>query len=502
MTPAFQSVSALAKQPITVGTAAGPARCSPEAIAWAETRGLSRLTLEAMPVASGTTFFPDAKQKLPALFFKYGKGWKARAFPKKHFVSGGGFTAEFWNLPRVLADVPGRVFITEGEMDALALVEAGVDPGQVLSVPTGAKQNPSANPLASYGYVTDALKAGLSAVKQIVWCGDADGPGYALRNDMVQVFGAARFLKIEWPEGAKDANDFLVSDGPEALLDLVTNGAVQWPVHGLYALSDLKEPPPLTLWSPGFPEWESKVKLAPKCLSVFTGHPGHGKTQFANEMIFNIARAYGVKAAVASFETRPRPHLVRQYRTLHSGKLEKNMTSDELASADNFIAEHYQFIVNDRPDLRWLLDVAEVAAVRGGCKIILLDPWNRLETHKPASMPETDYIGMCLREMHTFAQQMDVHLMVCAHPAKQIGEYRGRAPMLDSISGSKHWDNVVDQGFCVWRPKIYDSNQVQTECEFFHLKARFSELGYPCKLPMNFDMAKQRYVSTDYKIGY
>ena len=71
----------------------------------------------------------------------------------------------------------------------------------------------------------------------------------------------------------------LRSDGAQALRELVTEGALPWPVEGLYRLNELPEPAPLSLWNPGFPEWESKVMLAPRTLSVVTGHPGHGKTQ-------------------------------------------------------------------------------------------------------------------------------------------------------------------------------------------------------------------------------
>jgi hypothetical protein len=35
---------------------------------------------------------------------------------------------------------------------------------------------------------------------------------------------------------------------------------------------------PMTLWKPGFDEWERKVMLTPRTLSVVTGHPDHGKT--------------------------------------------------------------------------------------------------------------------------------------------------------------------------------------------------------------------------------
>jgi hypothetical protein len=32
--------------------------------------------------------------------------------------------------------------------------------------------------------------------------------------------------------------------------------------------------------------------------------------------------------------------------------------------------------------------------------------------------------------------------------------------------------------------------------------ARFDELGYPCELGLNLDLASGRFVSTDYNVGY
>jgi twinkle protein len=112
------------------------------------------------------------------------------------------------------------VFITEGELDACALVEAGIPANEVLSVPNGAVEKPADEPereARGYAYVLEALKAGLSKVKKFVWCGDMDGPGRSLRSDMAKILGVARFWFVDWPEGCKDANDYLKTDGADAV---------------------------------------------------------------------------------------------------------------------------------------------------------------------------------------------------------------------------------------------------------------------------------------------
>jgi twinkle protein len=488
---------------LIAGTVDGqPAGLSAAALLFASGRKLSIKTLDRLGVGSGTVFFPELNRKSDAVFFKYAEGWKARAVPDKAFTAMKGTKPAFWNLANVLAANSSVIYITEGELDACALVEAGIPVSQVLSVPNGAVERPAEvdKEIRGYGYVLDALKAGLHKTKKFVWCGDGDAPGLSLRADMVKILGAARFWFVEWPEGCKDANDVLKHEGAEFLLGLVTDGALQWPIDGLFKLSELPDPPAMTLWNPGFPEWEKKVFLAPRTMSVVTGHPGHGKTQLWTQIWFNIVRAYCVPIAIASFETRAKPHVRRYLRTLLIGKLEKDCDEGELARADKWIEERYLFMVHPegRPSLKWFLDLAEVAVIRHGARIIQVDPWNRLEAARGRDQSETEYIGMCLREIHSFAHDMNCHVQILAHPAKMEGVRRGTAPGLEDISGSKNWENMVDQGFVVHRPKMFDGKTRITEAELHHRKARFDELGYPCVLDMDFKISQGKYVSRDY----
>jgi twinkle protein len=474
------------------GTVAGLG-LSDTAITFAKARGISRATLERLGVASGTVHFPSLQKRSPALFFPYGGDWKARAFPDKAFVTNVGAKLSFWNLEPVLRGNPETVFITEGEFDALALVEAGIPAGQVLSAPNGAGDSTE----RGKGYVEEALAAGLNRIARFVWCGDGDDAGITLRADMVRRLGAARFWFIDWPEGCKDANDLLRSDGATALRELVTDGALPWPVEGLFRFSEIPKRPQRKLWSLGFPEWDAKVKLAEGTLSVVTGHPGHGKTHFFAQVWFSIVRTYGLVACIASFESLPRPDLQMIWRSLHGGDHERVLTNEQHREADAFIEEHYRFLVHPDhcPTLEWILDKAEVAVIRHGARIVQIDPWNRLESAREKNESETDYILRCLRSLYRFAQDMNCHVQIIAHPAKMGQDRRNQPPLLEDIAGSKHWDNVVDQGFVVHRPKLFDAKTGlrQTEANLFHRKARFPELGYQSIFGIELDLARYRF---------
>lgn len=471
-----------------------------EVAAWlANERKISLPTLAKLPVASGITFFPELNRKSRAVFFKYAEGWKARAVPEKAFVSGPGTKASFWNLEAVLQGKMDRVYLTEGELDACALVEAGFTADAVLSAPSGTT--------GEHSYVAEALKAGLAKAKRFVFCGDTDEVGLRLRAEMAQILGTAKMFFVEWPEGCKDANDFLRSDGPQAVLELVRDGALPWPVDGLYRLDELPEQAPLVCWQIGFEDRDrlinNKIQLAAGTLSIVTGHPGHGKTMLFSQIWYNVVRRHDLIACVASFETRPKPHLRRMLRTLYGQRLETHLLNDypEIVDmADVWINEHYLFAVHPerRPNLGWLMDKAEVAVVRHGAQILQIDPWNRLEGSRERNENETDYIGRCLRELYNFAVDFNCHVQIIAHPAKSDGMRRGKPPELEDIHGSRHWENMTDQGFVVHRDRLFYTDKFgvvrrETKASLYHKKARFEELGYPTKLHFDFDIDCGRY---------
>lgn len=454
-----------------------------------KSRGLSEATLARMPVAFGT----DRGRE--CMFFGQvvdgeKRGYKARPLDAKEFWQKPGTPQQLWNLDQVRGSE--RVWLTEGELDACALVEAGISPREVVSVFGGAK---GAEPEANLSQAKDALEQ-LQGVRTIVLATDEDGPGRALRQALATVLGAARCRFVQWPDGIKDANDMLLKDGAQALRELVMDGSQPWPVDGLYRLSELPEPPPLDVWDAGL---GGMVKIAPTHLSVVTGHGGHGKTRFMAQVWRNIAKAHSVRLAVCTMETLAKPGYRRYLREIAYGADQGSIPAWALRDLDGWIDEHYRFIQHPqrKPGLNWLLDVAEVAVVREGCRAVVIDPWNKLERARDPKQSETDYIGEVLDELMLFAVQLNCHVQIVAHPAKVGFEARRRPPVLEDIAGSKAWETKPDQGFCVWRPEMFKNGQRQTDCEFIVLKTRFEELGFPRQIPMRLNLREGRYESAD-----
>jgi twinkle protein len=484
-------------------------RLSAAAIAYAASRGISQTTLERVRAVSAINFFPRRlnanSECIRFPYFLDGEvvNWKACAFPEKDFIGKKGGQLCFLGLDDALAAEPGDIWIVEGEWDRASLIEAGLPLERVLSVPNGAREKPAGateERRAGYGYVLDALKRGLGKHQRFIWAGDTDAAGVQLRHDMAHLLGQARFWYAEWPEGCKDANDYLRSDGPQAVRELVTDGILRWPVAGLYSMRELPEPGPLEVWHvPHMPSWRGRIALAPGTMSIVIGHPGHGKTALWTQIWHDIAATHDLALAVASFETRAKPHYRRVLRQLHLGKLERDMDANEMAAADKWIDERYSWIVHpeQKPTLSWLLEMAEVAVVRNGAKVIQLDPWNRLESQREMNETETEYIGRCLTAAYTFALDMSCHVQIIVHPAKMDSRRRGQPPELEDANASAHFNNRTDQGFTVHRPKLFDGAQARTEADLYHRKARFPELGHPCRVPIRYDYRTGRFVEKE-----
>ncbi len=466
---------------------------------WLQTRGITKKTYSSWPVGL------EENQ----IRFEYRLGGKVvnqkiRSTETKQFSQTKDGRQIFWNLDRVIQGPKDIVYITEGEMDALALAEAGIPSNSILAFGGGAPPTEADDPTgkARYGHVIEALHAGLNAVKNFVLVTDNDDPGRALRADLARLLGVGRCHFIEFPDGIKDPNEALINWGGYDLRLFLENYK-EWPVQGLYRLDEIPEPPKLTLWSPQIPEWESKVRLAPTMLSVFTGFPGHGKTHFSQQLWFNMSKAYDFPIALMSAETHPVPHVRRNFRQFYWGRLERDLDSNQISQADGWIRDHVLFMnhPNAKPTFSWLIETLEAAVQRDGAKAIVIDPWNKLESEFDSNKSETRWIGECLDELLDAARSLNVHIQVLAHPAKPDSQSRKIKPDLYSISGSAHWSNRVDQGFSIHRPMVVDeSGHRQYEANFYHLKSRFEDLGYPCKLGLKFGETTGRFESSDYQV--
>jgi twinkle protein len=440
-----------------------PLSLSGTAYQWFQKRGISMATVDAFGVGmarNGDVLFPYREHADGPVV-----NYKQRDIVNKGFRQAFQAKKTYFALDRLPADAE-MVIIVEGELDVLACYEAGRH--NVISVPDGAPQKLRDNPTESdlkFSYIGDTWDR-LDKIKRFVIAVDGDEPGKVLREELARRYGRDRCWYVEWPEGCKDSNDVLLAHGPEALADLLKNPK-PFPVKHLRNALDYAERLD-TLYERGFPETYSVgfdgldefYRVGPGQLTIVTGIPGSGKSEFVDQVMCNLAARYDFSFGVCSFENPVEDHIVKLLEKLtgypYFGSPAERMTREVRDKGLKWLAQRFHFIRDEeRPmTIDDVLSAARAAVARHNIRGLVIDPYNFLVRPADlAGMSETEYVSNMLSRVLTFAKLYGVHVWFIAHPAKQYRSRDGEFPVpsLGDISGSQHWFNKADMGMVVHR---------------------------------------------------
>lgn len=468
---------------------------SETAVAWLDARKIDpelavRLGLESYLTAGG-----DEVLVFPYLVGDQRVNRKHRKLPKAGFWQDADATKCLWNYNSLvdpsLANQP--LIITEGEPDALVAIQCGYV--RAVSVPDGApaRSVDDAEEGRKYTYLEHA-RAALRDCREVILAVDSDEPGTALMNDLALRIGKAKCKWVRYPKGCKDLNDTLLRYGEKGVHEVFRRA--QWcKVDGIYRMSEL---PPVAYSKPfttGFPFLDKHYRIRMGDFCVVTGIPGHGKTTWLNDLLCRVARQHSWTIAVASFEQKAQSDYRRALREwfcegpLDNGIGQEMAAPERVAEADKWIDERFVFIVpsdDDLTNLDWVLDKAAAAVIRYGARILLIDPWNEMDHERPRDMSLTEYTGLAIKEFKRLARNLDVHVIVTAHPTKLSQD---QLPTLYSISDSAHWANKPDVGIVLWRPSD-DGDKVELTVK----KSRYhDQIGKPGTVWMRYSAFQRRF---------
>jgi twinkle protein len=353
------------------------------------------------------------------------------------------------------------VVVVEGEMDWLTCHEIGRD--LVLSVPNGA---PSQRTDTDLTPESDAerfrffwrSRSLTDRVARFILAVDNDEPGTTLAYELARRIGVERCLWPTYPEGCKDLNDVLLRHGPQ-VVEQVLRDAKPYPVRGLHRMSDFPDPPPIQPIPCGIAALDPYVSIVPGTFTVVTGFANQGKSSLMFAIAANLMKA-GHSIAIGSFETWPKPILENTLISLLCGKFHGYCTESEKAEARAIMEDRLHVIhqlpqeEEDEMTLEDVLSVAEVAVLRDGMRVLIIDPWNELEHKRRKDETETEYTNRALQAMKRFAIRMQVAVILIAHPRKPFGQdgQKMAPPGLYDISGSAAYANKADYGIVVHTP--------------------------------------------------
>lgn len=477
----------------------------------------TRNLLERFHIVTANRYFRSKGDidagEVPAIGFVYGnnEAVKWRAINDKRFTQDGA-ARTLWGIEnaRKLEDIK-RIVITEGEIDALSVAACLDDSIPVLSVPNGAPQRVSNREIepqddSKFSYVWDA-KDVLHRCNEIILATDNDQAGEALREELARRIGRARCYSVTFPEDCKDCNEVLEKYGEHAVKALIES-AEAMPLEGVYSVEDYRVDVKhlytngmIGGLSTGIPCVDELFTIKQGQLSIVTGVPGSGKSEFIDQLMVNLARLYDWKFAVASFENPPPLHIAKLAEKI-CGKpffdgATPRMSQEEAEKTLDYIHDHFMFLEQksgEAATLDSILDRAQQAVMRMGVRGLVIDPYNYIAQSQKVEN-EHQGINEMLTRLVSFARANGIHIWFIAHPSKMPTDSDGKTavPKGMNISGSAAFFAKADLGITVHQNK---NKEVEVHC----WKVRFKWLGSVGMTKLNYDIPTGRYSELTYDI--
>ena len=440
---------------------------------WFKTRGISRKTLHELRVTEGSEYMPQTGKAENVIKFNYFMGDNLINVKyrdgRKNFKLYKGAEKVFYNIDSIVGYE--YCILVEGEMDVLALHEAGIS--NVISVPNGATLNTN-----NLDYL-DACIDYFEDKEKIILATDSDEAGIALQTELIRRLGSEVCFLATFDD-CKDANEYLIKHGPEKLVSRITN-AKPVPLENVTTFRDIEDEITDFVRNGFKPGFQVGLSNFDDIFSTYTGQfitvtgiPSSGKSDFVDRMVVGYNRNYEWKTAFASPENQP--------TYLHAHKLMRKCWGGMPTAADiysdrwNQIADHcntnFFHIDMERYTLEAVLKKGAELVKRKGIKCLVIDPFNKVRSNDQSGDVNV-YTLEYLQKIETFAKKYDVLVIVVAHPTKMYKDANGKIeePTMYNIKGGGEWYDASYHGLLIHRD--YEAKTVKAKV----LKVKFQNLG-------------------------
>ena len=442
--------------------------------AWFGTRGISKQTLRDLQVAEGSEFMPQTGKKENTIQFNYFMGDQLINVKyrdgRKNFKLYKGAEKVFYNINSIVGY--DTCVIVEGEMDVLALHEAGIP--NAISVPNGATLNNN-----NLDYLDNCIDY-FDDKTRIILAVDADEPGQMLQRELVRRLGAEVCYLIDF-NGNKDANDFLLEHGAGALRNAIYN-ARPVPLENVSTLKDVEDELRDFVKNGFKPGYQIGLQNFDKIFSTYTGQfitvtgiPSSGKSDFVDQMVVGYNNLYGWKTAYASPENQPVYLHAHKLMRKHWQDMPKvgDIGNKQWEEVTSHVNDNYFFIDMDKYSLESVLRKGAELVKRKGIKCLVIDPFNKIRDTNATSDDVNRYTMDYLAKIESFCKKYDVLTFIVAHPTKMYKGQDGKIeePTMYNIKGGGEWYDASYHGLLVHRDYEAKTTKVKV------LKVKFQNLG-------------------------
>ena len=445
-----------------------------KAVKWFAERGISQQTLIDLKIGYGQEWMPQTQKHENAIHFNYFVGDELINVKyrdgRKNFKLVKGAEKVFYNLNSIFnSDI---AVVVEGELDALALHEAGVR--NVVSVPNGATLNSN-----NLDYLDNCIDYFCDKEKVILAL-DEDEAGQALRYEFIRRLGAELCFVARFGD-AKDANEYLLKHGADNLRDVVLS-ADPVPLEYVTTYNDIRNDVEDFVENGFRKGFQIGLDNFDEIFSTYTGQfitvtgvPSSGKSDWVDRMAVGYNQRYGWKTAFASPENQPTfLHAHKLIRKFWGGMPRKeDVGSEKWNQITNHVNDNYFFIDMERYDLDSVLKKGAELVKRKGIKCLVIDPFNKVRMSDGRGLSTVDYTMEYLTRIDVFCKKYDVLVIIVAHPTKMMKKDDGSLdePTMYSIKGGGEWYDSSYHGLLVHR------NYKQKTVKVKVLKVKFQNLG-------------------------
>jgi twinkle protein len=218
-----------------------------------------------------------------------------------------------------------------------------------------------------------------------------------------------------------------------------------------------------------------------------------GKGEFIDDVTWRLNKYHEWKTAYFSPENFPLEYHASKIISKFTGKKFSVdcVEPEEYMTTKLHVQQNYFFIYpkDEEFNLETILSKAKYLIRKNGIKVLVIDPWNRLEHQITFGMSETNYISKQLDVIQNFAQKNNILVILVAHPRKiQKKDNVFEVPNLYDINGSANFYNKADYGITVYR------NRLSKHVEVYVQKVRFKHLGKTGACAFNYDYASGRFI--------
>ena len=441
---------------------------------WFETRGISAQTLADLQVGEGSEWMPQTGKSENTIHFNYYMGDQLINVKyrdgRKNFKLYKGAEKIFYNINSIVGY--DSCIIVEGEMDVLAMHEAGIK--NVISVPNGATLNSN-----NLDYLDNCIDY-FDDMSKIIIAVDSDAPGQALQTELIRRLGAETCY-IATFDDCKDANEYLLKYSAKELLSRITN-AKPVPLENVTTFRDIEDEVTDFVrngfkkgFQIGLDNFDNIFSTYTGQFITVTGIPSSGKSDFVDQMVVGYNKEYGWKTAFASPENAP--------TYLHAHKLMRKVWGDMPTKGDigrdkwnqvaNHVNDNFFFIDMERYTLESVLRKGAELVKRKGIKCLVIDPFNKVRDVDCTTEDVNRYTMEYLTKIETFAKKYDVLVFIVAHPTKMYKDSNGKIeePTMYNIKGGGEWYDASYHGLLVHRDYELKTTKVKV------LKVKFQNLG-------------------------